>query len=212
MNYTSEYSVVDLEKWPRKQHFEFFNGMDQPFFNITAPLEVGELLSKSKQNNTSFYLSYLHLILKAVNEFEQFRIRVMEDNLVLFDRIDVGATMMLEDKTFRFVAIEYKEELSDFIEEANTKMEQTRMNPDFAPNNVPNMIYFSSIPWVSYTHISHAKNFDKSDYIPRLSVGKYYDENGVTKMPVSIEVHHALCDGYHVGMLFQDIQERFLKH
>jgi len=127
----------------------------------------------------------------------------------LFDRIDVGATMMLEDETFRFVSIEFKEDLIQFAEEANTQMDHKRNHPDFAPNNTLNMVYFSSIPWVSYTHISHAKNFDRTDMIPRLSVGKYYDEQGILKMPVSVEVHHALCDGYHVGQLFQKIQEEF---
>ena len=38
-------------------------------------------------------------------------------------------------------------------------------------------------------------------------MGKYEEQNGRRLLPLSIQVHHAVCDGYHVG-LFVDIVQK----
>jgi chloramphenicol O-acetyltransferase type A len=45
------------------------------------------------------------------------------------------------------------------------------------------------------------------DSIPRIAWGKYFEENGKIKLPLSVQVHHALVDGLHVGQYFNAIQE-----
>ncbi|MBG7630682.1 MAG: chloramphenicol acetyltransferase, partial [Bacteroidetes bacterium] len=37
--------------------------------------------------------------------------------------------------------------------------------------------------------------------------GGLFNENGSKKIPFSVEVHHALMDGYHVGLLFKNMQQ-----
>jgi chloramphenicol O-acetyltransferase type A len=36
------------------------------------------------------------------------------------------------------------------------------------------------------------------------------EQNGQLQMPVSIHVHHALMDGYHVGQFIDQFQKRML--
>ena len=45
------------------------------------------------------------------------------------------------------------------------------------------------------------------DSIPRISWGKYFEESGKIKLPLSVQAHHALVDGIHVGQYFNTIQE-----
>ena len=45
------------------------------------------------------------------------------------------------------------------------------------------------------------------DSIPRIAWGKYFEENGKIKLPLPIQVHHALVDGLYVGQYFNAIQE-----
>ena len=45
------------------------------------------------------------------------------------------------------------------------------------------------------------------DSIPRVSWGKYFEDNGKIKMPISVQVHHAMMDGLHVGRYFEMIQD-----
>jgi chloramphenicol O-acetyltransferase type A len=45
------------------------------------------------------------------------------------------------------------------------------------------------------------------DSIPRISWGKYFRDDNLIKMPLSVQVHHALMDGFHVGRYFQQVQK-----
>jgi len=72
-----------------------------------------------------------------------------------------------------------------------------------------NIIHYSVIPWVKFTSFKHARKFDKNDSIPKIVLGKYQMENGKMNMPVSVEVHHSLMDGLHVGKYF-DLFQKYL--
>ncbi|MCT4587216.1 MAG: CatA-like O-acetyltransferase [Carboxylicivirga sp.] len=49
-------------------------------------------------------------------------------------------------------------------------------------------------------------SFTLPDSCPKITFGKMTDEHGVKTMPVSIHVHHALVDGYHVGQFVEKYQ------
>ncbi len=65
----------------------------------------------------------------------------------------------------------------------------------------------TSIPWISFTGTTHPIQMNPVDSIPRIAWGKYFEENGKIKLPLSIQVHHALVDDLHVGQYFNAIQE-----
>lgn len=69
------------------------------------------------------------------------------------------------------------------------------------------LLYITSIPWISFTNITHPIQMTPVDSIPRISWGKYFEESGKVKLPLSVQVHHALVDGIHVGKFFNNIQE-----
>lgn len=65
----------------------------------------------------------------------------------------------------------------------------------------------SCIPWIHYTHFVRTVEHGGKDNIPRISWGKYIqDKDGKMIMPFSVQVHHALMDGYHVGMYFEKME------
>ena len=37
-------------------------------------------------------------------------------------------------------------------------------------------------------------------------IGKYHEVNGQMKMPVTVEFHHAVNDGYHAEQFFQKFE------
>ena len=63
--------------------------------------------------------------------------------------------------------------------------------------------------WVSFTSISHARGGGREESVPKIAFGKYREEGGRASMPVSVEVHHALMDGLHVGRYFERLQSYF---
>ena len=69
------------------------------------------------------------------------------------------------------------------------------------------ILYMSCIPWIHYTHFVRTVEHGGKDNIPRISWGKYLrDKEGKMTMPFSVQVHHALMDGYHVGMYFEKME------
>lgn len=71
-----------------------------------------------------------------------------------------------------------------------------------------NIIHFSALPWLHFTSVSHARNYNFQDSCPKISVGKIITHDDEKKiMPVSLHVHHALMDGYHAGLFFEKLHE-----
>jgi chloramphenicol O-acetyltransferase type A len=64
------------------------------------------------------------------------------------------------------------------------------------------------IPWVAFTSFAHARRHGTEDSVPKIVFGKRHERGGRHRMPVSVEVHHALVDGLHVGRFFEGFQER----
>ena len=44
------------------------------------------------------------------------------------------------------------------------------------------------------------------DSSPKISWGKYFEQGGRTLVPFSVQVHHGLMDGYHVGRYYGEVQ------
>jgi chloramphenicol O-acetyltransferase type A len=193
---------LNIETWNRKEHFEFFNQMEEPFFGLTTKIDCTIAYEKAKELGISFFEYYLHKTLIAVNQTENFRYRIIENEVYIFDKINASSTIMREDKTFGFSFIEFQEDLKNFSKNTIQEIERIRdttglFTRDFSDIN---LIHFSTIPWINFTSLSHARSFTFPDSCPKITFGKMtISKKRKRKMAMSIHVHHALVDGYHVG-------------
>ncbi len=201
---------LNIDTWNRKEHFNHFCQMEEPFFGVTISSDCTNAYLKSKELGISFFTYYLHKTLTAINAIESFRYRILNDDIYIFDQINVSATIMREDKTFGFSQIEYCQDLFQFAE--NTKNEITRIKNTtgiITRDYSENVIHFSTVPWINFTSFTHARSFSKPDSCPKISFGKMIEENDKKTMSMSINVHHGLMDGYHVGK-FIDLFEKLM--
>ncbi len=202
---------LNLETWNRKEHFLFFNQMEEPFFGVTITIDCTKAYEKAKDLGVSFFTYYLHKTLTAVNSIEPFRYRIEDNEIYIYDRIDASATIMREDKTFGFSQIEYAEDFNKFAEITSKEIARIQTTTGlFTRDFDANLIHFSALPWINFTSFSHARSFTFPDSCPKISFGKMMDENGKKTMAMSIHVHHGLMDGYHVGefvKLFQELMD-----
>ena len=200
--------IFDPEKWERKTQFDFFMDYDDPLFGIIANVDVTALYDHCKMNDLSFFLGSLFYSNKAVNRVENFRLRIEDEKLVLYDEVHVGSTIFQDDKTFTFAYFEMTGELQNFNDKGRKIIEDQLNNKLFDSNqNRMDLIYYSVIPWISFTSIKHPWKNDAYSMIPRITFGKYFEQDGKLKMPVSVEAHHGLMDGYHVGQYFEFFQK-----
>jgi len=202
-----KYKKIDLEQWKRKDQYDFFKTFDLPFFNVTANVDVTELYAYSKKEGLPFFYTTLHCLLETVNTIPELRYRIDGEEVIEYQEVHAGATILKEDNTFLYGTIMYKKDLLQFVKEGKASVEEQKKSRGFLPHGRTDVIYVSAIPWVSFTGFQHARKTDHPDSIPRVVLGKYFEENGRLKMPVSLEVHHALADGYHVGLFFEHFQQ-----
>lgn len=202
------YSELDMDKWPRRATYEFFKDYDDPFFNITANLDVSTVYRFCKQNDLAFSLAALYYSLVAANEIREFRIRLLNGRLVEFDRIHATQTILNDDETFSFAYFEMKNDVVEFNRAGKAAREKYKALKTFDVESTRfDLIYYSVIPWVSFTSFKHASRLDKSQTVPRIVFGKLFDVGERNLMPVSVEANHTIMDGFHVGKYFTRFQE-----
>ena len=199
---------MDIENWPRKTTYEFFKDYEDPFFNFTGNLDVTSIYQFCKRSGLGFSLTTLYYSLVAANEIREFRIRLVEGRLVEFDRIHATQTILNDDETFSFAYYEMKDDVFEFNRSGRAATEKYKVLKTFdVESDRRDMIYYSVIPWVSFTSFKHASRLDKTQTVPRIVLGKLFDEGERKLMPLSVEANHAIMDGYHVGKFFTRFQE-----
>ena len=203
-------TLLDLENWNRKEHFAHFKQMEEPFFGATVEIDCTKAYQKAKSLNVSFFIYYLHKTLVAVNSIENFKYRISEEKIYINDRIDASATIGREDGTFGFSLIEYHPDLSIFEKTALAEIERIQSTTGLFTRSFDddNLIHFSSIPWLNFTSLSHARSYTFPDSCPKISFGKMITlDNSKKTMVMSVHVHHGLMDGLHVGQFVDHFQE-----
>lgn len=201
---------IEIEKWNRKATFEFFRDYADPFFNFTANLDVTNLYHFCKKHKLSFSIANLFCSIQTANEIREFRIRLKDEKLVEFDRIHATQTILNDDETFSFCYFETKDDIFEFNEAGKKALEKYKALKTFdVETGRLDLVYYSVIPWVSFTSFKHATPLDNKQTIPRIVSGKYFEENGKIKLPHSVEANHFIMDGFHVGKYFNLLQEKF---
>jgi chloramphenicol O-acetyltransferase type A len=202
--------VVDLENWKRKAAYEFFKDYENPFFSITAHLDATALYGFCKANNLSFSLASLFYSLQAANEIEEFRLRIFDGRLVEFDNLDATQTILQPDETFSFCYFENCAGVFEFNERGKAAIEKYKRLKTFdVESDRVDLLYYSVIPWVSFTSFKNAMRLDEKQTIPRMVFGRMFEDGARKKLPHSVEVHHAIADGVHVGKYFMSLQEKY---
>lgn len=199
---------IDLDTWKRKEHFAFFYRMDYPQFNICFNLDVTQFLAFTKKNNLSFYYAFIHAVTTVVNDTEDFRYRIRDGKVVLHKKIHPSFTDMESgNDLFKMVTVDLKDDVFKF--EKMAKETSAKQKDFFRLDKLigrDDLIYITCIPWISFTHLSHTITINKNDSVPKISWGKYFTEGDKVLLPFSVQVHHALMDGVHVGKYAEKLQ------
>ena len=200
---------LDVTNWARREVFEFFRGFDKPYFNICTRLDVTNLLLLLRdRRHVSVSLAYHYFALRAANEIEPFRYRLKEGKVVIHDVIHGGTTVMLPSENFTLAYFDYDEDFERFIDRADRAVKDVLSGDGaFTPDPSDDRIHFTTLPWLSFTSFSHARNWKREDSIPKIAFGKFVKENQQPLLPFSVEVHHALMDGLHVGRYVSRLEE-----
>ena len=196
----STFYELDIDNWVRKDHFHFFRKFEEPFFGLTVDVDCTLAYEFCKDTGKSFFLYHLYQSLRAANETEPFRYRIAGDAVRVYEQVNASPTINRTDGTFGFSYMDFCSDLDTFINHAKKEITRVQNSKGLVPAVTgENVIHYSSLPWIRFTSVSHARSFSYADSCPKISFGKMTDVAGKRSMPVSVHLHHALADGYHVG-------------
>ena len=203
---------IDISSWKRKTHFEFFRNLDYPQYSISFNIDITTFIKDIKDRKRSFYYSMIFYSTYCANQIEEFKYRNRDGKVVLHDALNPSFTDLDRDSDlFKIVTVDMKNNVDDFIAEARNKSEnQKEYFPSNADEQRDDLIYLTSIPWISYTQLSHPIHAAKKDSIPRLSWGKYFREDERVLLPYSVQLNHCFADAVHIAK-FKELLERLLE-
>ena len=200
---------LDLENWSRRELFNFFIGYDNPYFNVGAQVDVAKLVAFARaKSDLRVSLAIHYFALRVANEIEPFRYRLEDGKVRVYDVVHGGTTVMKPDETFAYAYFEYQADFEKFTETMGKAVDDVRNDTGpLKPTMRNDVIYHTTLPWISFTSFAHARTKGRGDSIPRIVFGKFIREAARMMMPISIEVHHALMDGLHVGRYLARLEE-----
>lgn len=202
-------SWIDIEGSPRREHFHFFRAYERPHWGLCADVDVSVLHSMCESGAVdSFFLASLYLCLQAVNQVEELHHRLRGERVWRHETVHGGSTILRTDESFAFAYFNLSATYSRFEKEGLDAIQERRdvqipLEPQVGRDD---LVYFSVLPWVNFRSFYHARADAPEDSIPRIVFGKHHARDHSRQMPVSIDVHHALVDGLHVGRFFSEFQ------
>ena len=203
--------IIDIETWKRKEHFEFFSKMQSPYFGIVTEVDCTETYQLAKDKNESFFAHYLHKSMIVVNKIEEFKYRIIDDEVVVFDVLHAGSTIGRKDGTFGFSFMEFSEDFEIFNKKLQKEIDEVQNSTGLRVKNedLPeNHVRHSTMPWTHFTGLLHPTDFNPKESIPKIVFGKFSEKNGRKMLPISIEAHHGLMDGYHISAYLNEFQNQ----
>jgi len=203
---------LDIENWARRDLFEFFRGYEKPHFNICTRIDVTRLLNLLRDRpGVSVSLAYLYFALRVANEIEPFHYRLKDGKVIVVDVINGGTTVLLPNESFSYAYFDYQENFEKFVLGGKQSIEKVQAEGLLKPTMRDDLIYFTVLPWVSFTSFAHARTPGRGESVPRIAFGKFTNESERTALPISVEVHHALMDGLHVGRYLTRLEEMLMQ-
>ncbi len=202
---------IPLDAWPRRAALAHFRTMAQPAFSVTVPVDVSGLRERAAAHGATPWLAYHHAALEAANGVDAMRQTLTAKGVREFGVIHASTTVLREDGSFGFLTLPREPSLAAFAARAKAHLDRVRAaGGDLFAADEPGevreetLVHMTALPWLAFTAFTHARG--AGDDRPKIAFGRFSQEGGRLRMPVAIDVHHALCDGVHVARFFERFQ------
>lgn len=200
---------LDLNAWPRRPAFDFFRAFDVPWFNICTRVDVSHLKQVVQTSGVgSIWLAYHFIAIRLANEIAPFRYRLEGERVRIHDEVHGSTTVLRGDESFGFATLEHQRDYAAFAVQSSSALELARQ-PDaaFEPTKHETAtVHMTTLPWMHFSSYSNVRQRGPHESIPKIAFGRIDAEGERLWMPLSVEVHHALMDGLHVGRFFEGFE------
>ena len=196
--------LIDLSAWERREIYEFFAPMSDPFYALTFPVEVTRLREKCKAEGLSFYMAMTFAVTKAMEGVDAFLYKDRGGVIIRHESLVPSFTDLTPgSELFRIVTLEAGDDMADFCRRAKARSAAQREFITQGEWDEDRLVYFSCLPWFPVSAFKNERDADPSDSVPRATWGRWREEGGRTLLDLSLELNHRLLDGVHVGKFYE---------
>lgn len=205
--------VIEQENWPRREHFDLYNGLGFPHVNISVQLDITELWMSRALTGASPTIALVYTITRAANRVPELRQRMRGDQVVEHEVIHPSVTVLGDNDLFGLVTLAYDVCFATFASkaaEAMGKAKEITSLGDFPSDPEgrsarDDLLSITILPWLAFT--SFAITRKPVECIPLLAFGKVQAAGERFLLPFFVNFHHALADGLHVARLVKYVEE-----
>ena len=202
-----KFTPIDLKTWHRKEYFEHYFSEVPCTYSMTVKLDVTSVFERGRR----LHPTLLYCLAAAVNRHEEYRTAFNEKGeLGIYDVVHPSYTAFHKDtQTFSVLWTEFCPDYEQFCAAYRKDLAEYGNKEGFSPKpDMPqNTFSVSMIPWASFEgfHLDLQKGYG---YLaPIFTMGKCRKEGGRTLLPLAVQVHHAVCDGFHTCRLIDELQK-----
>ncbi len=205
-----KFHTIEMNKWPMAQAFYYYTQMAPTSYTVNVMMDVTTMRVALKRKGYKFFPAYLYLVTKAIEKQQELRIAVQDGALGYWESLTPAYPQFHEDdKTTSLLWTEYDDCFQDFY---NSYIKDTgthgKSHGILTSKGVPlpNAYIISCIPWFTFNSFSLHNHGIKDYYVPSFEAGGFVETDKKIQMPLSVTVHHATTDGYHLKVFFEELQ------
>jgi chloramphenicol O-acetyltransferase len=204
--------VIDIETWPRKEHFKLYKGLEFPHVNITVQVDITDLWTRRAFLDTSPTIALVYIITKAANRLPEMRQRIRGEDVIEHKVVHPTITILGDDDLFGMVSLEFDPDFKTFAAGAESAIEKSKGSakldefPHDADFTRDDVLSISLLPWLAFTGFAITRK-PAEDTIPLLLIGKVGQVGDRSHLPFYLSFHHALADGVHAARYVKFIEE-----
>ena len=209
------YKIIKKEEFKKIKQYNWFKTFSNPCYGFDVKMDVTKVVEYSKRTKTSFFANVLYLITTGLSSVEEMRLREVNGEIRLYDKINPTFTVMTKTGIYENAGFKMIDEYQDFYNKTLEVLEHVK-NQEFVKETFNDGIlyddyYMTCIPWLSIESMTHplCDNNYESSSCPRICWDKYREENGKIVMMLNITVSHCFVDGYPLSCAFKNIQDNF---
>lgn len=204
-----KFNKIDINHWERKEVFHHFLNQ-QTSFSITKNIDITELYNTTKEKGYKFYPTFIFFITHIANSNEHVRRSFNSEGALGYWEKVVPMYTIFDKSSTLFSALStntdtgFQNFYANYIADTEKYSNTGKMFPQITlPKNIINI---SMIPWTSFTGFTLNVNNSLNYLLPIVTAGEFIKNNKTIYLPLSLQVHHAVCDGYHAALFMNKFQ------
>lgn len=202
---------VDLETWPRRQHFEHYLNAVPCTYAITVEVDATEFAAAVRRTGRRTYISQIWALARLVNRHDEFRMALDGAGApAVWAHTHPSFTIFnAERETFASVWTPFDPDYAAFHDAAAQVIAEHTGSAEFFPQGPPpaNSFDVSSLPWTAFTGFTLNIEGGSQHLAPIFTLGRYIEREGRLLLPLAVQIHHAVADGFHTARLITEFRE-----